>query len=43
MEILEIIKGGEIGYFGLICFVTIMLLNIVVELINELVINYHKK
>lgn len=43
VEILELLKDSEVGYFGILSFMTFTLLGIVVEIIRELVINYHKK
>ncbi|WP_281182100.1 hypothetical protein [Andreesenia angusta] len=43
MEILELLKDGELANSGVLGVVCLALLGLVIELVRELVINYHKK
>lgn len=43
MEILELLKDGELGSGAVLGIISLALLGLVIELVRELVINYHKK
>lgn len=40
---MELLQSIELNSFGVSAIVTIALLNLIIELVRELVIDYHKK